>query len=125
MAGLDELVAAARAARGNAYAPYSGYAVGAAIRDTEGAIWVGVNVENASYGATICAERAAIMTMVSAGSLRIAAMAVATRDGGPPCGMCLQVIGEFASADCPILVASEDTVQPYRLADLIPHRFAL
>ncbi|RYG36741.1 cytidine deaminase [bacterium] len=125
MAGLDDLVAMARAARANAYAPYSSYAVGAAIRDTEGGIWVGVNVENASYGATICAERGAIMAMVAGGSLRIAAIAVATRDGGPPCGMCLQVIGEFASPECPVLIASDDGLQTFRLGELIPHRFAL
>jgi cytidine deaminase len=125
MAGLDELVAAARAARANAYAPYSGYAVGAAIRDSEGALWVGVNVENAAYGSTICAERGAVMAMAAAGSHRIAAVAVATRDGGPPSGACQQVISEFANGDCAILVASDSEVVPYRLSDLLPRRFSL
>lgn len=123
--GLEALVAAARAARANAYAPYSGYAVGAAIRDEDGHVWVGVNVENASYGATICAERGAVMAMVAAGAMRISALAVATRDGGPPCGMCLQVLGEFARLETPVLVASDTEITPYRLGDLMPHRFSL
>ncbi|CAN5366371.1 cytidine deaminase [soil metagenome] len=121
----DALVTAARQIRARAYAPYSVYTVGAAIRDEEGRVWTGVNVENASYGATICAERGAVMAMVAGGGRRIEAIAVATKDGGPPCGVCLQVLGEFAGPDALVLVASETEVATYRLGALMPHRFAL
>lgn len=93
---MEKLIQLAADARTKAYAPYSGYAVGAAIEDREGRVWTGVNVENVSFGATICAERAALAQMVSAGSHEIAKIAISTRDGSPPCGICLQVLLEFA-----------------------------
>ena len=92
---MDALVAAAREVRANAYAPYSVYHVGAALLGSDGVVYTGCNVENVSFGATICAERVAVVKMVSAGCLSWTRLAVATKDGGTPCGMCLQVLSEF------------------------------
>lgn len=122
---MDELVLLAREVRERAYAPYSSYLVGAALRDERGKTFVGVNVENVSYGATICAERAAILAMATDGGRRIAEMAVVTRDGGPPCGMCLQVLSEFADGDMRICLVNESgEASEFRLADFIPRPFA-
>src|SRR5947208_1457032 len=86
----SELLTAARAAAGNAYAPYSKYAVGAALRDEQGRIWAGCNVENASYGLSLCAERNAVTAMVSHGGKEVKEILVLTADAAPPCGACLQ-----------------------------------
>ena len=96
---MSELLAAAKAARMNAYAPYSVYRVGAALLGTDGHVYTGCNVENASFGATICAERAAVLKMVEAGCHEWTQILVATQDGGMPCGMCLQVLSEFLTPD--------------------------
>jgi cytidine deaminase len=122
----EELMTAARAARRFAYAPYSHYDVGAAIRDVEGRLWTGANVENASYGLSICAERAAVAKMVSEGSRRIASVAVSTRDGGTPCGMCLQTLSEFApDGESVTVIVTDDAggVHRYSLRDLMPFAF--
>ncbi len=123
----ERLLAAAREARHHAYAPYSGYAVGAAVRCEDGRIFAGANVENASYGLTICAERAAVFRAVNEGARRIEAIAVVTRDGGTPCGACRQVLSEFADGDAVIWCASDEdvAVEEYRLADLLPFAFRL
>lgn len=123
----EQLLAAAREARHRAYAPYSGYTVGAAVCDEDGRIFAGANVENASYGLSICAERVAIFRAASEGSRRIRAMAVVTRDGGTPCGACRQVLSEFADDDAIVWCASEEkaTVEEYRLSDLLPFAFRL
>jgi cytidine deaminase len=107
-AELADLLAHARAALPNAYAPYSDFQVAAAVRDDAGRTHVGVNVENVSYGLAVCAERAAIFTAIAAGARRIEAVAVTSRRLRPisPCGACRQVIREFAAEDAP--VASED-----------------
>ena len=104
-------------------APYSGYSVGAALI-SEAGIFTGVNVENVSYGATICAERSAIVAMAAAGGRAITRLVVFTPDGGSPCGICLQVIAEFAGPELPILLVSADRVERVRLADLFPRAFA-
>jgi len=123
-----ELVSAAKAAQANAHAPYSRYLVGAAIRTRDGRIFAGCNVENASYGATICAERHAVGAMVAAGAREPVACAVVTRGPAPgsPCGMCRQVLAEFAR-DLPItLVAATpegDVVRATTLAELLPDAF--
>lgn len=82
-------------ARTRSYSPYSKYAVGAALLTSEGEIFQGCNVENASYGLTICAERSAVVSAVSQGKKMFTAIAVATKDGGFPCGACRQVLNEF------------------------------
>jgi cytidine deaminase len=100
-----DLYAAAANAHRNAYSPYSHYRVGAGIRLASGEVFGGCNVENASYGATICAERSAIMAAVSAhGPIQIVEVLVLTDASPPwpPCGLCRQVIAEFASPDCQV-----------------------
>jgi cytidine deaminase len=101
------LLAAARAVRRNAHAPYSRFLVGAAVADERGRIHVGCNVENASYGLTICAERNAVAAAVAAGARRITMVAVVTGSRPPasPCGACRQVLAELAGADTPVLMA--------------------
>lgn len=101
------LLAAAEKALANAYAPYSRYRVGAAVLTAGGRIFTGCNVENASYGVTICAERVAAAAAVAAGERKFAALAVVTDDGAPapPCGLCRQFLVEF-SPDLPVLMAN-------------------
>lgn len=89
------LVAAAQTARAHAYAPYSNYAVGAAVLTADGAVIAGCNVENASYPATICAERVALTGAIAQGKSQLKAIAVVTADGGSPCGICRQVMAEL------------------------------
>ena len=125
----DELLAAARDAAASAYAPYSRFRVGAAVR-AGGRIHRGANVENASYGLSICAERAAIFAAVAAGAKRIDALALAcvdaTADANPqslmPCGACRQVMAEFAGADLAVHV---DRTGSMTLGALLPEAFAL
>jgi cytidine deaminase len=114
--------------RRNSYAPYSGYRVGAALEDEQGRLWTGVNVENVSYGASLCAERVAVTKMVSEGGRWVRRIAVATEDGGTPCGMCLQVLSEFsepgASIQIEVLANKTGNVKNYRLEDLFPAGFS-
>lgn len=121
----NELVLAARQIAIHAYAPYSGYTVGAAVRTERGTVFTGVNVENISYGATICAERSAIAAMVSAGERRIIRAAVATQDGGTPCGICLQSLSEFVTdpEETQIFLVTSDSVNLVMLSDLAPTMF--
>lgn len=104
-----ELIRAAQRIRVRAYAPFSGYLVGAAVLGGSGDIYSGCNIENVSYGATICAERVAIGNMIAAGERSIVAFAVSTADRNVPCGICRQVISEFvASGDVPIYLCDQD-----------------
>jgi cytidine deaminase len=126
---LDQLVQEATAVRERAYAPYSNYRVGAAIATKQGSIFVGCNVENSTFGATICAERGAIMQMVAFGETEPIACAVVTKDGGSPCGICRQVLAEFA-ADMPIVMvglasAEGESGHVVQLKDLLPLAFRL
>jgi len=91
----QELINRANEVRLRAYAPYSNYQVGAALLTKSGDIFTGANVENAAYGVTICAERSAVFSAVSAGQREFTAIAVATHNGGSPCGSCRQVLSEF------------------------------
>jgi cytidine deaminase len=123
----DELCQVAIDAMQSAYAPYSHYAVGAAILTENGRIFAGCNVENASYGLTMCAERIAAGKAVSEGGRKFLAVAVATRDGGSPCGACRQVLAEFADGLLEVFLVNP---QGQRLAqltldDLLPYRFSL
>jgi cytidine deaminase len=120
----DELVRLARKARGRAYAPYSDYPVGAAVQTTSGRVFTGVNVENAAYPSGICAERAAVFNAVGEGDREIAAIAVATENGGSPCGGCRQVLSEFGPEAEVILVDGEGrVVAETTVADLLPRAF--
>jgi cytidine deaminase len=123
-----ELLAAARAVRERAHAPYSNFFVGAAVRDEKGRVHVGCNVENASYGLTICAERNAVAAAVAAGARAVRAVAVVTptRPPGSPCGACRQVLAELGDARTRVLLASptgEPEVLP--LGELLPRAFKL
>jgi cytidine deaminase len=129
---LDTLVQRAKEVRKRAHAPYSRYFVGAAIATRSGRIFEGCNVENASYGGTICAERNAIVQMVAAGERDPIACAVVTEDGGSPCGICRQVLSEFATKMPIALVGvgdddddSDDRGHVIDLAELLPHAFIL
>ncbi len=121
---LDELVERARSVRLNAYAPYSKFLVGAALRGEPGRIYTGCNVENASYGATICAERSAIAALVAGGERRFRAVAVYTEaeDLAMPCGMCRQVLGEFADGAL-VVVANDKARRELAFSMLFPGPF--
>jgi cytidine deaminase len=125
-----EAIGAARAVRKRAHAPYSKYRVGAALVTKSGKIFVGCNVENASYGATICAERSAICAMVAAGEKEPVACVVASagEEAATPCGICRQVLAEFA-LDLPITLVLETPRGPKRrettLEALLPDAFRL
>lgn len=101
-----ELIAAAMEARRCAYAPYSQYTVGAAVLTEEGEVFLGCNIENAAYPATICAERVALAAAVAQGKRRFTAIAVVTRNGGSPCGVCRQVMIELGP-DMVVYIADE------------------
>lgn len=123
---FEGLVNAAIAAMPSAYAPYSGFNVGAAILDTDGNIHLGVNVENAAYPQGNCAEASAISAMVMAGGSRIKAIAVSGRGAllCTPCGGCRQRIREFANSDTPVIICGEDGERArFTLETLLPHSF--
>ena len=123
----NQLVDAAIAAMAKAYAPYSNFRVGVALRDESGEMHVGVNVENAAYPVGNCAEASAIAAMVMAGGTKIVSIAVAGGDGSmlcTPCGACRQRIREFGDENTPILVASPDGLKAsFTLGDLLPESF--
>jgi len=121
----EALVAAARGVQRRAYAPASRFAVGAAVRAADGRVFVGCNVENVSYGLTICAERAAICAAVAAGARAVTAVAVVTdlEEPSRPCGACRQVLAEFG-ADMQVLLAGRgDRVVETSLSTLLPEPF--
>ena len=120
------LIQAAMTAMASAYAPYSGFSVGAAIRDEKGQIHIGVNVENAAYPQGSCAEAGAIAAMIMAGSRQITAIAVAGKGDllCTPCGGCRQRIREFAKPETPIWIADENGFREgFTLDTLLPHSF--
>lgn len=123
---LDDLLAAARAVRDNAHAPYSGFKVGAAVRGASGQVYAGCNVENVAYPQGTCAEAGAIAAMVAAGETQITGVAVMADSPQPvtPCGGCRQKLAEFAGGDVPVQMANTSgTVQTMTLAQLLPGAF--
>lgn len=123
---FKELILAAKEARENAYVPYSNFKVGAAVLTDDGEIYKGCNIENASYGATNCAERTAIFKAVSEGHRTIKAIAVIGSDENLtyPCGICRQVIAEFASEDIKIIIAKDENEFIIRsMEDILPGAF--
>jgi len=120
-----ELVEAARAVRENAYAPFSKFKVGAALETDDGQIIVGSNVESASYGLTVCAERVAVWNAISQGKRKIIKIAVVadTEELTPPCGVCRQIIWEFGG-DIPVIFANlNGKVETVQMKDLLPRAF--
>jgi len=120
----EKLIAAALEARQWAYAPYSGYKVGAALLTASGRIYDGVNVENAAYPDSICAERVAVFKAVSEGEREFIAIAVVTANGGTPCGSCRQVLSEFGG-ETQVYIASADgeLLMETSVSDLLPGAF--
>lgn len=124
----EQLIHAASETRERAHAPYSGFRVGAAVLTANGAIHSGCNVENRSYGATVCAERVALGSAIAAGDPTPVAIVVVTDTSPPslPCGVCLQSLAELAAADLPInLVNPAGESREFRLDELLPHPFVL
>jgi cytidine deaminase len=119
----DALVEAARRAREMAYAPYSEYKVGAAVLTGDGSVYTGCNVENASYPASICAERVAITKAISEGQRDFLAIAVITGSGGFPCGICRQVMFEFAPEMRVFIADTEGILAECTVSDLLPDGF--
>ncbi|MBR0104960.1 MAG: cytidine deaminase [Firmicutes bacterium] len=124
----EELISMAKKAMENSYSPYSEFRVGAAALGKSGMVYTGVNIENASYGATVCAERCAMFKGISEGEKgfsRIAVVCGANRPA-PPCGMCLQVMTEFMEPETgEILLEENGGIKVYKLKELIPLAFKL
>ncbi|MBT9164187.1 MAG: Cytidine deaminase [candidate division WS2 bacterium] len=122
----SHLVGKARKAKHNAYAPYSHYQVGAAVLTRSGEIFIGVNVENASFGLTVCAERNAIFNALSQGNIDLEAIAISAQgeDIPYPCGACRQVMEEF-NPDFIVILDSGDSINIYSLKELLPMAFKL
>ncbi len=123
----ESLITAAKSAMTHAYAPYSKFKVGAAVLGKSGKTYTGCNVENASYGLSVCAERTAVFNAVCAGEREIMAVAITNSCGEPafPCGACRQVLAEFAprDGDMTIYLVSDRGVDTYTLSELLPHSF--
>ncbi len=120
----EKLIRKALEVRRNAYAPYSGYQVGAALMTKRGNIYTGANVENAAYPATMCAERVALFSAVAAGERAFEVLVVATRNGGTPCGSCRQALSEFG-LDTQVILVEEggDIKQETTVRELLPGAF--
>ena len=121
----SELVEAARKARRHAHAPFSTFKVGAALETTDGTVFTGCNIENATYGLTICAERVAMFKALSEGHRTFARVAIvaATESPTPPCGACRQILWEFGG-DLEVILANEQReTARFQLSELLPHPF--
>jgi len=127
----ETLIEYAIDAMARAYAPYSGYKVGAALLSADGAVYQGCNIENASFSPTICAERTAFAKAVSEGQREFSAIAICGGKDGvieglfPPCGVCRQVMAEFCGPDFPVYLAKADGYETRTLAQLLPDSFSL
>ena len=128
---IDRLARLAYEASKRAYVPYSHYAVGAATLSASGKVYSGCNIENASYGLTVCAERTAVWAAVAAGEREIVAVAVATPNGAPPCGACRQVLSEFLPSgaaverDILVILVTQQGNQITHLSELFPNAFSM
>jgi cytidine deaminase len=120
---IAQLIDLARKARGQAYAPYSRFLVGAALRTSSGQVYTGCNVENASYGLSICAERVAVFKAVSEGEREFEALAVVSSNMATPCGACRQVLAEFGLSTQVIVADLEGGQQVFTVGDLLPAAF--
>lgn len=122
---INVLVEVANNTGANAYVPYSGYRVGAALLTAQGKVYGGCNVENASYGLSICAERSAVVKAVSEGEREFEAIAVVTDDGATPCGACRQFLREFGNDIVVILADRRGHYNVTTVGELLPHGFML
>ena len=122
---MDPLLEAALGAREHAHAPFSHFQVGAALEDESGRVYTGCNVENATYGLTVCAERVAVFKAISEGARKFTRVAVAADTGTltPPCGACRQILWEFCGDIEVILVNLEGRTERFRMKDLFPRPF--
>ena len=122
---INALIAAALAVRENAFAPFSKFKVGAAIEDTDGEVYTGCNVENATYGLTVCAERVAVFKAISEGARQFRRIAVAADSETltPPCGACRQILWEFCGDIEIVLVNPRGKIETWRLKELFPRPF--
>ncbi len=122
---MDALIEAALEARKHAHAPFSGFQVGAALEDETGRVWTGCNIENATYGLTVCAERVAVFKALSEGarSFRRIVIAADTQRLTPPCGACRQILWEFCGDLEVVLVNLQGSTERYRLGELLPRAF--
>lgn len=127
----NELLHFARAARERAHSPYSRVTVGAALLCADGRIFTGANIENASYGATVCAERVALFTAIHSGARDFEAIAISGgaededgKCGFYPCGICRQVLSEFCKSDFSVLLEDESCEKELTLGDLLPYSFS-
>ena len=128
---MENLAKLAKEAMDKAYAPYSGYKVGAALLCADGTVYTGCNIENAAFSPTVCAERVAFSKAVSEGHRDFSAMAVCGGKNGvitgtfPPCGVCRQVMAEFCGPDFSVGLVSAEGVEVLTLKELLPHSFGL
>ena len=124
---IQRLIRIAEEQMSHAYAPYSHFQVGAALLTVGGKVYAGCNIENASYGATNCAERTAVFKAVSEGYTQIERIAIvsSSHQKTPPCGICRQVLAEFMTENGQILLADKDGIETYTIKDLLPESFKL
>ena len=124
---IQRLIRIAEEQMSHAYAPYSHFQVGAALLTAGGKVYAGCNIENASYGATNCAERTAVFKAVSEGYTQIERIAIvsSSHQKTPPCGICRQVLAEFMTENAQILLADKDGIESYTIKDLLPESFKL
>lgn len=122
----QELFRAAKTAMHHAYAPYSKFRVGAALLTKDGSVYTGVNVENSSFGATVCAERTAFVKAISEGHVEFDTIAVATSGGETfPCGICRQFIFEFGDHIRVVVGDDEESLKAFQISELLPYGFRL
>ncbi len=123
-----KLISLALEAKKKAYAPYSRFTVGAALLCCDGAVYTGINIENSSYSATVCAERTALFSAVADGKREFSAIAIVGGDGKAPCfpcGVCRQVLCEFCGDDFTVLLMKDEAIIEKKLSELLPHAFRL